>query len=217
VRREESEVSEGLKPDDSAAVGSKSVWNTLELAKLIVGALTPALLFWYGQQLVSEREQAAEGKEKYVQVVKKRVELWEKLAGNLNDVYCYFLYIGHWKALSAQEVVAKKREMDKLIYANRPFFSDDFFAHYDAYMKATFRTFGGWGKDAALRTRAIRPKDEGVDPTSFTDEDNSKEVHERYFALLKYAATELNIAIPNAGAGTPPRTPQSKQELEPPR
>src|SRR5262245_50752516 len=114
---------EGPKPGERSQASVKSPWNSLELSKLVVGALTPALIFWYGQQVISEREKAAEASEKYTQVVKKRVELWDKLAGHLNDIYCYFLYVGHWKALAQPDIVSKKRELDKLVYANRPFFS----------------------------------------------------------------------------------------------
>lgn len=214
MKNQPPEEPEMPKTDEASEGFKKPVWNSLEIAKLVVGALTPILIFVYGQKFTSEREKAAEAVEQYAQVIKKRVELWDKLAIGLNDIYCYYLYVGHWKSLSPNDIVSRKRDLDKIVFANRPFFSDKFFEHYQAFMGATFRTFGGWGKDAALRTHQIRPKDEGLDVSSFTDEDNSKQIHERYFALLKFAATELNIHIPEAGSGTPPKTPQTRQDIQ---
>jgi hypothetical protein len=200
--------------DESESKPDKPVWNSLEWAKISVGVLTPAVILIFGHQLTSSREETSAETAKYVQVVKKRVELWDKSANSLNDVYCYFLYVGPWKSLSPVDIINRKRELDRIVYANRPFFSDRFFRHYQAFMDSAYEPYRGWGKDAALRTRAIRPKDEQLEATSFTGKDNSEEIHQRYFELLKVAASELNIEIPEAGAKVP-KTPQSKKDIEP--
>ncbi len=39
--------------------------------------------------------------QKLAEIVKKRAELWDQIAFPLNDIYVYFLFVGHWKEISA--------------------------------------------------------------------------------------------------------------------
>jgi hypothetical protein len=143
-----------------------SAWNSLEIAKLLVGALTPIAIFvftyWTNQSQTLETEalttqrQAEESKrqsddkaqaqanERFAQVVKYRAELWSSISPQMNDLYCYFLYVGHWKDLDPTEILKTKRSLDKLVYSNSPFFSPDFLIKYMLlWPKHSLREMGG--------------------------------------------------------------------------
>lgn len=78
-------------------------WNSLEVTKLIVevvkGVLTPltlAVLGWWIMHLVSRAQSANE------KVIEKRLVVFDGMAPLLNDLFCYFFFVGHWKSLTPQ-------------------------------------------------------------------------------------------------------------------
>jgi hypothetical protein len=213
-----------------ARKASPDGWTSLErtklgvdIAKTVASLLVSISLFYLGQQYATvsssdaanraaaEKEQAREH-ERLTAVIKQRVALWDQISGNLNDVYCYFLFVGQWKQLSPDDVIARKRSLDKTMYSYRPFFSDAFFERYLAFVAASFRTYGGFGEDAQLRTIAIRPLDSKKSPRAFTGEDNSSAVHKAYYALMQAAGEELDVKIQQVPPK--PETPTSKEQLE---
>ena len=191
-------------PDKSSESAEKSPWNSLEIAKLVVGVLTPIMIALLGWMLTVEgrvqaensaataRMQAIEAAA-YDKVVEKRAQLWDRMAVPLNDIYAYMLQVGHWKDLTDRDIVARKRQTDAVVYANRPYFSDQFFTAYNEYMDSVFATYGEVGKDARLRTN-IEFQITG-DEARFTGEDNRAAVHEAYYDLLEIVADELNLKI----------------------
>lgn len=190
--------------DAEPKAAERSPWNSLEIAKLTVGVATPVMLFLVGQQITSasaEQSRAetraaqahAEESAAYSKVVEKRVEMWDKMAVPLNDIYAYMLQVGHWKSLSEADIIARKRQTDAIVHANRPFFSDEFFNAYTAFMKSVFEMYGGIGEDAKLRTSAdLQLKG---NPARFTGEDNRAAIHTGYYDLLDVVARELNLKI----------------------
>lgn len=206
-----SENSEGM-----ARPEKKSVWNSLEVAKLIVGIATPLMLFLLGQQIASaerERQQAAalnersraEAAAQFERVTSKRVELWDQLGPKLNDIYAYLLYVGHWKELTAKEIIQRKREADKLVYAYRPFFSDDFFEAYKRFMNSSFQTYNKMGSDAQPRTSSVDRNGEGIGLV--TEYENSDCVFLTYNGLLQVVAADFALKVTS-----PDKRPQTPAE-----
>jgi hypothetical protein len=193
-------------------------WNSLEIAKLAVGVLTPVMIFVLGFQVTEaarkqSRDEAksaqlrAEQSVQFTRLIDKRVQLWERMAVPLNDVYAYMLQVGHWKDLNEADLIARKRQIDALVYANRPFFSDKFFNAYNAFMGSVFATYGAIGEDAALRT-SIELQLRGKE-ARFTGEDNRAEIHKAYYDLLEVVADELNLKIER------PPVPPSRVDVGP--
>ena len=142
-------------------MADRTPWTSVDKAKLavdILGILASAsvaiAIFSFQQHYTrtadesaraqQERfraEEAAEqerglSQERQAQVIRQRAALWEKMAGPLNDIYSYYLFVGQWKDLSERDIVGTKRLLDKLVYANRPFFSDEFVSSYQSHMDA---------------------------------------------------------------------------------
>ena len=199
---------------------NKSVWNSLEVTKLLVGLLTPLAIFafTYFTNLAQTREaefraeqriqeEAARQKrekieseehERFAQVLKYRAELWRTISPMMNDLYCYFLYVGHWKDLSPEIVVKTKRNLDKYVYSNSPFFSAEFLNKYSVFMSAAFQTGNGWGLDARLKSPPIRDSDRGKE-TMFAKLENDQYVkntdaiHAAYYDWLSFATSEMKL------------------------
>jgi hypothetical protein len=197
-----------MKSSDSKE--SVSGWTSLEKAKLAVDivqaiatiAVTVAI-FIIGQRYTSSAANDKQKEEKFAQVTKQRVILWDTIGPKVNDIYCYYMYVGNWKELTPGSMIKHKRDLDKLIYSYRPFFSDEFFSRYQKFINAAYKTGTGWGKDALLRTRQIRPLDKELPDVTFTNEDNSREIYNAYVQLMKFSGQEMDVEIRDI-QGKPP-------------
>lgn len=129
-----------------------STWNSLEIVKLVAGLLTPAALAILGVYLhqVSKRFEHLQWRSQ--KLIEKRLSVYDSLAPKLNDLYCYFTYVGGWRDMPPPSVVALKRTVDKQIHLAAPLFSQDFLKALTTFQETCFETFTGWGRDACLRT-----------------------------------------------------------------
>lgn len=133
-----------------------SIWNSLEIAKLAAGLLTPIALAALGIYIhrVAKRFEHLQWRSQ--KLIEKRLIVYESLAPKLNDLFCYFTYVGAWRDVPPPSIVALKRTIDKEIHLAAPLFSKEFFKALTAFQDTCFETFTGWGRDACLRTEFAR-------------------------------------------------------------
>jgi hypothetical protein len=120
-------------------------WNSLEITKLIFSLLTPLVLAVVGVA-INDSVKTAE------RSAGLRSKIYEEVGGDLNDIYSYVAFVGGWKELAPVDIIAKKRAVDKNMYTYRPFFSKELFATYERFMDEAFRSYGGAGTDAQIRS-----------------------------------------------------------------
>lgn len=181
-------------------------WNSIEIAKLAVSALTPltVALIGIGFARVTKRVEASQWVNQ--KLIEKRISLLGEALPQLNNLYCYFAWVGDWKELSPPEVLGLKRKLDRLFYSNSPFFSTETLARYEEFSMAIFKTHNEPGTDAQLRTglmSAAGNRKTGYPKSwqqhwasSFTQEPDhtSREtVQDRYDALLSRLAEEIGV------------------------
>jgi hypothetical protein len=120
-----------------------STWNSLEVAKLLVSALTPVAVVSLGLWVnrLSRRLEASQWANQAI--VEWRMKIYDELASRLNDLLCYFTFVGNWKELTPPEIVNIKRVLDKRVYTVAPLFSDEFRNRYDALINSCFETYVG--------------------------------------------------------------------------
>lgn len=173
-----------------------STADQIALASVIVSALTPIALIGVGYWL-DRRIKHVEGSfEKERHLVEVRLELYREIAFKLNDLFAYFNFVGLWKELVCHEVIKRKRELDRHVYAYRPIFSDEFFTKYVAFTNAAFVTNTGWRRDAMLRTFTEHRSEHGNEElmSCFTQEDNRSEIRVAYEELLACLADNLGFS-----------------------
>jgi hypothetical protein len=177
-------------------------WTSLEIAKLAVAALTPLLVvaagFWLNGRLKS-LEQAQWSRQK---VIERRITAYDELARPLNDLFCFFCYVGSWKELQPSNVVALKRKLDQTAHISAPLFDKDFLNQYNALLDQCFATFGRWGDDAKLRTLPDRRRqaaetswqEDWDECFAGTDEVTEPEdVKKAYGELMAYLARAIGV------------------------
>lgn len=121
------------------------LWNSLEITKLVIQLLAPvavAALGFYVTRIVKRMEHFQWRNQR---LVEKRISIYDTLAPDLNDLLCFFTYVGAWKELTPVEVLSLKRSVDKKIYLAAPMFSPMFLVASNAFMKTCYATFQGWG------------------------------------------------------------------------
>jgi hypothetical protein len=182
-------------------------WNSLEIAKLAVGVVTPVLIavlgFW-----VSRRLKAFEATERINQkLIERRIHTYDRLVPIANQVYCFFAFVGSWKETTPPQAIALKRGMDEIAYVDAPLFDPDFLRLYTEFVDRCFHTFHAWGAEPKLRTWSVRRRaaTEGWSTnwdhlfTEPTEASTPEQVATAYAALAAYLAR--SIGAPGA---TPP-------------
>jgi hypothetical protein len=127
-------------------------WNWLEIAKLLSELLIPAALAVFGiyiQRLTKRIELVQWRSQK---LIEKRLAIYDDLAPSLNDILCYFTYVGPWRDMDPPDVVKLKREVDGKIFLAAPLFGNEFFAACSDFQSQCFEKYTGWVNEAYLRT-----------------------------------------------------------------
>lgn len=133
------------------ATVSEGAWSSLEIAKLVVQALIPLAVVALGL-LVARGARRVEAVQQANQtVVERRVEVFGEVAGKLNRLLCFATFVGRWKEVSADDALGLKREVDEVMYSNRPLFSAELFAAYREFMACLFAMYATVDGDALIR------------------------------------------------------------------
>jgi hypothetical protein len=112
-------------------------------------ALTPAVVAGLAYVLTRSQSRSEE-------LLRTRLDYYRELAPELNRLMCYMTFIGGWRDLSPEDVVAMKRRLDETFYCAAPLFSPAALDAYERLMDRTFTTFRQWGQDATIVSSAYR-------------------------------------------------------------
>lgn len=134
-------------------------WNSLEILKLVVAASTPLIVILIGLLLNQKLKKFEHRQWRNQKLIEKRLTIYDEIAPLLNDLLCYFTFVGYWRDCKPDEIVKLKRTLDKKLYLAKPIFSDDFFDEAMAFIDACYKPFQGWGVDAKLLTSFQRRKE----------------------------------------------------------
>lgn len=124
----------------------------LEIAKLIVSALTPVAVVVLGVRINHRLKDLEQRQWRNRKLIEKRIEIYDEISPELNDLFCYFMWIGEWQKKSPVEIVAAKRSLDRKVHIYRFLLLPEFFRAYEQFMAVVFSTYNGAGEDARLRT-----------------------------------------------------------------
>jgi hypothetical protein len=186
----------------------QSVWNSLEIAKLVASLLTPLLLLFIGIWVSRLTERFKVTLWANQKVIEKRIDVYDEIAPMLNDLYCYFSYVGNWKELTPIQIIDIKRKLDKTFYIYAALFSPEFQKLYFTFIHLCFETYVGAGKNAKLRTYIANQFEnrKKVSQTKWEDSWDelfseprevtpTEEIKSGYKALMARFSKELGVGI----------------------
>jgi len=125
-------------------------WSSLEVAKLLIGVLTPlsvAILGWLVSRHLKQLELIQWTNQK---VIEKRIIVYDSIAPKLNMLLCFFTFVGYWKSVSPADVVNAKRDLDKEVNIYRHVFDENVYSTYQSFIHTLFDTYTGPGHDAKI-------------------------------------------------------------------
>jgi hypothetical protein len=93
------------------------------------------------------------------ELIAARLRYYREIVEPLNDLFCYFTFIGSWKEMTPPKVVEMKRSLDRTFHTLSAFFDVEVVKAYNGFIDLCFDTFGRWGDDARLRTSGRRRRD----------------------------------------------------------
>ncbi|MBI5741585.1 MAG: hypothetical protein HZA16_12835 [Nitrospirae bacterium] len=127
-------------------------WNSLEVAKLAVGILTPVsvvALSWLISRRLKKFEHIQWSNQK---LIEKKLSLYDEISPLLNKLFCFYTWVGYWKEISPKDVIESKRSLDKTVNIYRHLLGEEFFNEYQSFISMLFVTYTGPGHDAGIRS-----------------------------------------------------------------
>lgn len=192
----------------------------LEVVKAAAAVAVPVVVAVLGYRLNQRAKLWEASQWRNQELIKMRVAYYQSLAPQLNDIMCYFTFIGKWKQLTPPNIISIKRTLDREFYSALPLFTPPCEAAYNEFMETCFSMFGDWGEDARLRTGFVRRRD--ADPESWdhtwqrmfthdetrqvTDEE-IRQVRVAYSRVLGSLAQEIELLAPRDRYATDQVTP----------
>lgn len=128
-----------------------TVWNSLEIVKLVVGILTPIAVVILGIFVARATARIEQSQWASQKVVEYRLKVFEIVAPKLNRLFCFYTFVGRWKEIMPNDVLRLKRELDEDLYVYRVLFSADLFETYQRFMQILFKTFSAADRDTLMR------------------------------------------------------------------
>jgi hypothetical protein len=190
------------------------VWMTLEVVKIVVAALTPVAVAVLGWLLSRQMKRVEALQWSNQKLIEKRLEVYSALAPLLNDLYCYFDYIGDWKMKDPPAVLSLKRSIDRLVYVNAPLFSAQFRQAYADFIDFHFvpgpreadASTAKIRSDASRRKKLFRERGEAWDPSwddYFVAPAEAPDPHRfmpAYWTMMDAFARELAVDLARPGS-----------------
>lgn len=181
----------------------------LDLVSTLAAVAVPVVVAVVGYRLNQRLKLWEASQWRNQELIKARLQYFGQLAPMLNDLMCYFTFIGRWKELSPPEVVALKRDTDRLFLSVAPLFSQRAVDAYNEFMGCCFVTYAGWGADARIRSGFVwrrdswpdqwRPEWEELFTHAAQDEikeDEMSEVRRHYDRLLAALVEDVELLTP---------------------
>jgi hypothetical protein len=126
-------------------------WTGLQIATLVVDALTPITVAGLGVLLARTSRRIEQVQWANQTVVTRRLDIFAQLAPGLNQLLCFATFVGSWKDIEPADAVTIKRQLDQTMYANKVLFSSQLFGAYHQFMTALFAMYATTGADALVR------------------------------------------------------------------
>src|SRR6516225_5319485 len=102
-------------------------WTSVQIATLVVEALTPITVAGLGVLFARTSRRIEQVQRANQTVVNRRLDIFGQLAPGLNQLLCFATFVGGWKEIQPKDAIATKRKLDETMYANRVLFSEELF------------------------------------------------------------------------------------------
>lgn len=174
-------------------------WNSLEVVKVIISIATPVIGACIAYRLAKLGKEIEKKQWAGRKIIEKRIEFYDNVVPELNELYCYYNRVGTWKDKSPIEIIEIKRKLDKEFHVYDHIFKGDILKQYRRFIHKCFKTYTGSGNDAKLKMNLTKridlPNWNSEWNELFVEEEmvSHKEFDTSYDTLLKLIKAELEV------------------------
>jgi len=187
--------------DSSEILLINQIWQGLNIAIILIAALAPIIIVILILRF-KRANKALEAKHQEDQrIFEKRIEIYERMAPKLHDLYCFFCYNGNWKEITPMDAGRLKKELDKDMSTNAPLFSEDVSKKYSGFVQLCFVAHSGWEDEEKIKSLYELRQEHNVnwndDWIQYFDTNNVVDairMKERYDELLESFKKDLSPA-----------------------
>jgi len=115
----------------------------------VLGPVIIAFLIFRYKRIIKGLEKKHKTDQK---IIEKRIEIYDRIGPQLNDIFCFYCYNGNWKEITPLDMVSLKKELDKDIAVSTPLFSNDVNEKYIDFMRLCFVSFSGWEHEEKIKS-----------------------------------------------------------------
>ena len=170
-------------------------WNSLEIAKTLISIATPVI----GGIIAFRLSKIEKKKWTSQRIIEKRLEFYDLVVPDLNDLYCYYHCFGNWKELTPIDIIQKKRKLDKSFNIYLYIFKDSVALnkkYYDFIHKCFNTGTGGDNKGKIkmnLSKRKMLPNWDSNWDKLFSTEEKESDFVISYKDLMNLIKNELDV------------------------
>jgi hypothetical protein len=166
-------------------------------AKAVAELLAPVTTAFFGIWILLITKRLERSQWRSQKLIEKRIEIWDKVGPQINDIFCYCVRVGNWKAFEPPSVIQKKRDADQQIHLSRPYFSAEFFRRYQDFVASCFEVFQRHGEDAKLKTpisehKNVRSWNPKWDSLFLASPGSESQQYRAYDALIEQAGSDFS-------------------------
>lgn len=117
-----------------------------------MNALVPIVVVLVGWRLNKRLKTLEQANWANQKLVERRLQLFDDIMPRLNDMYCFYNFVGNWKEITPADVISTKRYLDKKVQVYAAILGRTFVNTYEAFNKVAFKTYSDAGTDAKIRS-----------------------------------------------------------------
>lgn len=174
------------------------IWRSLAIATMIIAILTPIIMVILAFRFSRSIKRMNKKQLSNQKIVEKRIEIYDKMVPKLNDIYCFYCYIGNWNEITPKAVLRLKRELDKDMNIYASLFSEDLSKKYMAFKQLCFVSMSGWEHEEKIKSYYELRQQNNLDWedgwTQYFDTNNvieATKIKERYDELIEAFKEDL--------------------------
>lgn len=125
--------------------------DVIKWVEILVHALTPLAIFGLGFFAKAVADRYERERALFEAQAQWRLEIFREMSVYLNDIYCFYTYVGEWRCITPDAATKSKREADRLVATNYFLWSASFLDAWKAFSETAFEANRGRGKSFRFR------------------------------------------------------------------
>jgi len=132
----------------------------IEAIKAFSAILMPLLLAFFGLFIHKYKKYFESKFDIQRDIYARRFMNYEEVSSLCNDIYCFHALVGHYKSITPELVIEKKRRLEALVFSSLPLWNDEFCIALNNFLLTCYETQRGRKTSAVSLADVDRHREE---------------------------------------------------------